>query len=973
MITRVILHRFRGVADKLDLGMARLTLLSGRNGLGKTTVFDAIDWCLFGSSWRLGEEGVESNLYVTGDPCVEVTVQTEEGLCTVVRTRTAVTLDGRRVDDRELVNHFVTDPEVFPPYARDLQERVRRFVYLPQADVRGLLSPAAGSERLGLLQALLGVPYAAVVESSVRRMREYLGERLREQGVRIDELAADRAVLEQQVNAIAAESLGDMAPVMQRAESLLGDVVRQLSAEGLFQSCRAELDSARRRTERLRDLSDLLSSTKAKVAALSSSLASRQSDLRVFKESADRAGSDARQAQRGIETIRAGRGQEDRELEGLDRRRTVLRDALDSMQTLSGLDAELERGKRTYPERQAAVARYQEVANNARQQCEGAQRQHEQAVIRLNAVTQRLETAKDKQALTQQLSAATEAVRALEERLAAWQLRITDLEEAATEAESRLLLAGSAYRQRSEHSGFEERFRELVAQVVAALDSDIEPGKRCPLCGTQFPDQFVLKNTIRDYQAQQQDIETELVQARASAAKAREASETARAAVLSARSEGDSIARDLEEARGRKRDVAVRILSIRGELSVDHLEVRRREQERVVETRAAARAASERALSEAESAAAQAVSELNATKDQIAVGEARRANIREHIASVVNRLSPEDRNVAESMKKVAARIADLEERRAVRERDLTDALQASAAAGRTAEESAMSLAERQAAFEASIHERDELERRQENEVRDVLGEVSGDPLATSAEQLAAATERERALLSLSTELSRRVEAEQALLLRTKIGALESAQNQASNERDKVARAQARFETLASAVLARAEREASEGMRRHADAIQHCMDILYPHRHLDQIVVRKSDGSVLVRDDLLEDAVRPDLYASTGQANVLALSVFLATAMHQRATTLGCALLDEPVQNLDDVRFLALLTLLKRLAMSKQVVLSTSDDRVVELIRRQARSSWAVNSQDFVEYQWVGFDARLGPSVRTVPLRGTAAA
>ena len=57
MIKSLTISGFRGIREALTLPLGQITLLAGRNGLGKTTVFDAIDWCLFGGSWRLGSDG----------------------------------------------------------------------------------------------------------------------------------------------------------------------------------------------------------------------------------------------------------------------------------------------------------------------------------------------------------------------------------------------------------------------------------------------------------------------------------------------------------------------------------------------------------------------------------------------------------------------------------------------------------------------------------------------------------------------------------------------------------------------------------------------------------------------------------------------------------------------------------------------------------------------------------------------------
>lgn len=974
MITRVIVRNFRGVRETLDLQLARLTLLSGRNGLGKTTLFDAIDWCLFGSAWRLGaESGTEANLYAVGEPLVELCLTLDGVSHTVARTPAGPSLDGARVTDRDLVTYLVTDADVFPPYARDLQDRVRRFVYMPQADVRGLLSPDSRSERTALLQALLGVPHAAVIESSVRRMRDHLEERCRELERKAATLSYDLSILEQQMTAVTTLSPRDMAPILESAEAVLGDSARQLSTEGLLQSCRVELETVRRRMEQLRELGDLLSSTRSRTAALSSLLADRRNDLIVYQESAERAAATSRRTQQIVESRRSALGQDDQALADLTRRRDLLQEAIDASAGLAALDSELDRAKSAYILHQAALERAQEVVNTARRVYDVAKRQLEEAMTRLTAVARRLDLAKEKQSLSQELVATTEETRLLEQRLAAEQLRVAGLQEAADEAVSRLSVVETAYRQSSAHADLEERFRQVLAQVVATMENNVPTGGRCPLCGSHFRDDNIIRSTIREWQAQQRGAHTELEEARAKAARARELAETAKSAVLIANADLNSVQRELECARQKKRDVTVRLRSIREALSVERLETERQELARIVEARSLEETTSERELKAAETDAARATHDFNRTKDSAAISEVRRGGISERIRVVVGALSSDDRNFVESMKTVSAKIADLHARRAERERDLAEALRESEQTSRNAESAATLFEEKKAGLAALSQEMAELQNRQKSKVLNVLGDGGGDALARVEELRSKSVQREAALLSISNELVRVLEAEQAQLLADKIAALDTAQADTESERDRVGRAKSRFGELAAAVMARAEREANDAMQRHSDAIQHCMAVLYPHRHLDRVVIHASEGSILLQDDLLGEAVRPDLYASTGQANVLALSVFLGIAMQQRATNLGCVLLDEPVQNLDDLRFLAFLTLLKRFAMSKQVVLSSADSRVVSLIRLQSESSWAISDEDFAEYEWVGFDPTSGPIVRSVPLRRSAAA
>lgn len=70
-----------------DLNKPGLTLLVGNNGAGKSTVFDALVWCLFGFTLKglTGDEVV--NLKAKKDCCVSVTLEIETNVISVKRYR----------------------------------------------------------------------------------------------------------------------------------------------------------------------------------------------------------------------------------------------------------------------------------------------------------------------------------------------------------------------------------------------------------------------------------------------------------------------------------------------------------------------------------------------------------------------------------------------------------------------------------------------------------------------------------------------------------------------------------------------------------------------------------------------------------------------------------------------------------------------------------------------------------------------
>ena len=198
MIQQITVKHFRGVAGEVSLSLQSLTLFSGRNGLGKTTLFDAIDWCLFGSASRLGaDEDTIDNLYQRQGPAEVILNLAVRGEDVVVhRTRGAgVNANGRALTDRGLIELLVEDTDIFPPHTRDLGTRARRLCYLPQTELDQLLSAENKEDRTALLAALAGIPNAGVVTTSLRKVGHRVSERVRALTVHSESLSTDIAAL----------------------------------------------------------------------------------------------------------------------------------------------------------------------------------------------------------------------------------------------------------------------------------------------------------------------------------------------------------------------------------------------------------------------------------------------------------------------------------------------------------------------------------------------------------------------------------------------------------------------------------------------------------------------------------------------------------------------------------------------------------------------------------------------------------
>lgn len=81
---------------------------------------------------------------------------------------------------------------------------------------------------------------------------------------------------------------------------------------------------------------------------------------------------------------------------------------------------------------------------------------------------------------------------------------------------------------------------------------------------------------------------------------------------------------------------------------------------------------------------------------------------------------------------------------------------------------------------------------------------------------------------------------------------------------------------------------------------------------------------------------PSMVLSSSQLNVLAVSTFLSLNLAIATLPLQVVALDDPLQSLDTVNLLGLADLLRRVRTSRQVIVSTHDERLAGLLARKLR-------------------------------------
>ena len=99
--------------------------------------------------------------------------------------------------------------------------------------------------------------------------------------------------------------------------------------------------------------------------------------------------------------------------------------------------------------------------------------------------------------------------------------------------------------------------------------------------------------------------------------------------------------------------------------------------------------------------------------------------------------------------------------------------------------------------------------------------------------------------------------------------------------------------------------------------------------------------------------------SASQANIAALSYFLAMSLGAGDRALPFVLLDDPLQSMDDVNVLGFADLCRFLRSDRQLILSTHDPRFANLLGRKLAPRRPGDRT--IVYKFTGWDRR-GPTV-----------
>lgn len=134
----------------------------------------------------------------------------------------------------------------------------------------------------------------------------------------------------------------------------------------------------------------------------------------------------------------------------------------------------------------------------------------------------------------------------------------------------------------------------------------------------------------------------------------------------------------------------------------------------------------------------------------------------------------------------------------------------------------------------------------------------------------------------------------------------------------------------------------------------------PHPFFNEIKLEERNRGINIKNSSGE--VFLDHIFSSAQLNILALSVFLGIGLNQQFSKWKQLFLDDPIQNMDDVKILSFIDLLRAIMdskiRSKNLVISTHDDNFAKLLSIKFRN------KSYTQYNFTGYEKE-GPVFEVV--------
>lgn len=135
--------------------------------------------------------------------------------------------------------------------------------------------------------------------------------------------------------------------------------------------------------------------------------------------------------------------------------------------------------------------------------------------------------------------------------------------------------------------------------------------------------------------------------------------------------------------------------------------------------------------------------------------------------------------------------------------------------------------------------------------------------------------------------------------------------------------------------------------------------IYPHPYYRKIdfvfgenIKENKTLQIICYNENETESINPGYVFSSAQVNVVAISIFLSMCLYQNYTKLKTILLDDPIQHMDDINIISFIDVLRSSigeeVLNKQLVLSTHDEKLYRLFMKKFRN-YKIKAFKFITY------------------------
>lgn len=974
------LKNFRAFREEeIDLS-GDLIAIYGRNGAGKTTVFDAIEFAFLGSIGRFaGSDGAAylSNVYSGDDVRVRLLLYSEK-LDWIESSLdnggvTVETSSGERViNQRDLLYDYLVIPDYLPP-RREVaavaelfranvllsQDNIKHFITGNETDRIRILSHLAGS---GFYQRCLGK--AREVLREAERLAQEEQSRLSTLKDGIEERSLSMAQLTGQVEelretlsrpfiknaevwaAIRATDLPDVASRPPEDPALLfatfhGSLTQQSEMINRSHVRAAELETLIPHINELREMRD---SALARIGDLKREL----SRLNAEEQSTGEKLKVSIACSEQLETDLARIG---RTFNGLKKLPEVTKELTDLSNQRLILTTELERLHKDEQMQSSLILQGQTKIQKLRESRAALQSRADRTSTTTKELNDLLSMLERSSAIGSEQAAMEKRHHRLEEQLAATQTRRHTLFDAADDlnhkaAELKNSLSGT----RASYS----ELKRLVMQVRKYVT-----GQKCPVCGHPHESAAALQREIsmrlRDVPQNIKETEVSLQSIKMRTAKVTAEQEQLEEQRQRLELQLESVAREARSAAAFQEDLENRARTL--DVSNDAKDVSRSIatlREELGRLRAKISAA-DTTIDVLDANVRDTEAKRNTVKNAILKRSEALENVQDQHRILVRSLMALgfDEESLPSVEKIVTLTSDAQSQLSALEKQLTDERKK---ADQHAAHLKFCTAEQERLRKASATAQTSLARGTaeladyEQRFRELGIDVDRPARALADRQKQFRQARQRnaeAIRALENYEAARKFAALDCHLTDGVSELQNIKTAERNLQDKIHKIEVGIDEIQRWVTILSECVGSsveDTIAAHEPEISRLFKSMIPCPYVfDRITMRRNGGLKLGLRyrGLTGDAGEPKFFLSSAQANILALSIFLSLARHQRWSRVDTLLLDDPVQLLDDLDAVAFIDNLRAIAIGtgqprRQIILSTCDRNFYLLMIRKFR-------------------------------------